>query len=372
MTSKSKKIVSKLFTEADIKINGSRPWDIQTHNEKLFDRLINQGSMGLGESYMDGWWDTEKLDQFFYKIFSAGLDKKIKYDWNLIFAYLKSKILNTQTKQRARKVAEEHYDLSAELYESFLDPYNQYTCGYFKNTKDLNKAQEQKLRLICEKLQLSPQDKVLDIGCGWGGFAKFASEHYNCHVTGLTISDKQLKYAKKYCRGLPVKIIKSDYRDISGKYDKIVICGMIEHVGYKNYRTIMKVVHRSLKDDGLFLLHTIGGNTSVTTADPWILKYIFPNSMLPSIKQISSATERLFVIEDWHNFSTHYYKTLMAWFDNFDRNWQKLKSQYDERFYRMWKYYLLSFAGSFQARKNQLWQIVFSKKGLPGGYTSIR
>src|SRR5207247_100513 len=148
-------------------------------------------------------------------------------------------------------VIEEHYDLSNELYMSFLDPYNQYTCGYFKNTTDLNQAQEQKLDLICRKLSLKQGDRVLDIGCGWGGFAKYAAENYGCNVVGITISDEQVSYAEEYTSGLPVEIRKQDYRDLRGeKFDKIVVIGMIEHVGYKNYRKLFEIIENSLTDEG--------------------------------------------------------------------------------------------------------------------------
>ena len=151
-----------------------------------------------------------------------------------------------------------------------------------------------------------------------------------------------------------------DYRDLNDTFDKILVCGMIEHVGYKNYGEIMNVVHRSLADDGLFLLHTISYKVSQPTSDPWINKYIFPGGALPSITQIGKATENLFIIEDLHNFGADYDKTLMVWFKNFDAAWPRLKAKYDERFYRMWKYYLLSCAGVFRARVT-LWQIVLSK-----------
>jgi cyclopropane-fatty-acyl-phospholipid synthase len=163
-----------------------------------------------------------------------------------------------------------------------------------------------------------------------------------------------------------------DYRELEEKFDRIISIGMFEHVGYRNYRTYMEVVHRCLKLDGLFLLHTIGGNTSVSSTDPWIDKYIFPNSMLPSAKQITSSAEGLFMLEDWHSFGHYYDNTLMAWYRNFTKNWHKIKDGYDQRFYRMWTYYLLSCAGAFRSRRNQLWQIVFSKNGEKGVYQSIR
>jgi len=273
-----------------------------------------------------------------------------------------------QSRLKSNTVVREHYNLGNELYMSFLDPYNQYTCGYFKETKDLNIAQERKLDLICRKLDLKPEDKVLDIGCGWGGFLKYAAQKVGCHLTGISISDEQISYAREYTAGLPVSIKKMDYRDLTSKFDKILICGMIEHVGSKNYRRMFKIVHRSLNDSGRFLLHTIGGNTSMTATDPWISKYIFANSVLPSFKQLSAAAEGLFVIEDWQNFGAYYFPTLMAWYDNFKANWDLIKEKYDDRFFRMWEYYLLSCAGSFKARENQLWQVVYSKSGIPGGY----
>jgi len=369
--SKLKQTTEDIFSIADINIDGNRPWDIQVHDNRFYQRVLAQGSLGLGESYMDGWWDCEKLDEFFYRVLKADLSKKVKVK-AVLLGILKAKVINMQSKGRSKKVAKEHYDLSPKLYESFLDPYNQYTCGYFKNTSNLNKAQEQKLDLICKKLKLSPKDKVLDIGCGWGGFAKFASEKYGCHVTGITISDEQIKYAKDYCKGLPVEIIKSDYRDFNGKFDKILICGMIEHVGPKNYPIIMKKANNCLKNDGLFLLHTIGTNTSKGGIDRWINKYIFPNGVLPSVNQIAKAAEGLFVLEDWHNFGADYDKTLMAWHENFNNNWDKIKGNYNERFKRMWNYYLLCCAGLFRSERGRLWQIVFSKNGVKGGYESVR
>jgi cyclopropane-fatty-acyl-phospholipid synthase len=165
-----------------------------------------------------------------------------------------------------------------------------------------------------------------------------------------------------------VNIDLKDYRALKKEYDRIVSIGMFEHVGYRNYPIYFKIVHRCLKKDGLFLLHTIAGNTSVETADPWINKYIFPNSVIPSAKQITSAVEGKFVIEHWHSFGQYYDQTLMAWYNNFKKNWTKIGDEYDERFYRMWTYYLLSSAGSFRSRRNQLWQIVFSKKGIKGGF----
>jgi cyclopropane-fatty-acyl-phospholipid synthase len=370
---KSKAFLEGLLASADVKINGDRPWDIQVKDERFYDRVLSQGTLGLGESYMDGWWEAEHLDQFFDRVIRARVDKKIPMNLKTLWYFARSVITNQQNRTRATEVAEKHYNLGNDLYTSFLDPYNQYTCGYFAGTDDLNKAQEQKLDLICRKLQLKSTDKLLDIGSGWGGLAKFAAERYGCHVTGITISDEQLKYAQEFTKGLPVEIIKLDYRDLSGSFDKIASVGMIEHVGHKNYRQLFEVVHKCLEEDGLFLLHTIGSVKSVSATEPWIDKYIFPHGHLPSIRQLGKAMDNLFVMEDWHSFGQYYDPTLMAWFKNFHANWGKLKnSNYDERFYRMFKYYLLSCAGAFRARSLQLWQIVMSKHGVLGGYQSIR
>jgi cyclopropane-fatty-acyl-phospholipid synthase len=372
MRNTTREWAEKLLAHADIQINGSRPWDIQVHNDLFFNRVARQGSLGLGESYMDGWWDVKNLDQFFYKILSAHLDKKIGFSWTLITTFLKSFLFNLQTKSRAYTVGEHHYNIGNDLYIAMLDKRLTYTCGYWKNVDTLDEAQEAKLDLACRKIGLKKDDRVLDIGCGWGSFLKFAAEKYGTRGTGVTVANEQVTLARELCKNLPIDIKLQDYRAIDEQFDHIVSLGMIEHVGSKNYRTYMETAHKCLKEGGLFLLHTIGSNKSVRSTEPWIEKYIFPNSMLPSLTQLSKATENLFVIEDIHNFGADYDTTLMAWFENFNHNWSTLKNKYSERFYRMWKYYLLSCAGSFRARQIQLWQIVLSKDGTPGGYTSIR
>jgi cyclopropane-fatty-acyl-phospholipid synthase len=363
--------IEQLLSFADIKIGGNRPWDLQVHNDDFYARLLAEGSLGLGESYMDGWWDCDRLDKFFHRILRAELDTKVKTRTEF-FEVLKSKLLNLQKPSRAFQIGQRHYDIGNNLYRYMLGERLIYSCGYWKNASILDEAQEAKLDLVCRKLGLRPGMRVLDIGCGWGGTAKFAAERYQVEVVGITVSEQQAKFGKELCRGLPVDIRLQDYRNIEETFDRILSIGMFEHVGYKNYTTFMRIVRNCLKDRGLFLLQTIGGIRSVTRNDPWIERYIFPNSMLPSAKQICSAIEGVFVLEDWHSFGPDYDKTLMEWFRNFHENWDILKEYYDERFYRMWKYYLLSCAGSFRARKNQLWQIVLSANGVPGGYRSMR
>jgi len=372
-------MVKTLLSSAGVGVNGPGDADIQVNHPDFYKRVLRDGALGFGESYMDGWWEVKKMDELMYRILHASLQEKVK-TMNNYLHYLEALLLNAGKKSKAFEVGEKHYDIGNELFEKMLDKTMAYSCGYWKDAQNLNDAQKAKLDLICRKLLLKPGMKVLDIGCGWGGFCKYAAENYGVEVVGITVSKEQVEYATNNSLGLKVKIKLMDYRDLNdesfageGKlFDRVVSVGMFEHVGYKNYNTFMQTVQKLLKEDGLFLLHTIGSNQSVVTSDLWSNKYIFPNSHVPSIKQIGGAIENLFVMEDWHSFGAYYDKTLMAWFDNFESNWDQIKSNYDERFYRMWKYYLLSSAGSFRARNVQLWQIVLSKKGVPGGYYSVR
>jgi cyclopropane-fatty-acyl-phospholipid synthase len=310
---------------------------------------------------MDGWWDSEALDQFFDRLLRLDFDSIFKNNWKLIWYGLKSRLFNRQKFSRAFKVGEEHYDVGNDLYKAMLDKRMLYTCGYWERADNLDQAQEDKLNLICRKIGLEPGMTLLELGCGFGSFAKFAAENYGTKVTGYTVSKEQVKLGKELCRGLPVELHLADYREAKGQYDRVVSLGILEHVGYKNYRTYIKLVHKCLKDDGIAFIHTIGGNSSKTSANAWTDKYIFPNGMLPSIAQIGKAMEKLFVMEDWHNFGEHYDKTVLAWHQNFKNAWPELKNQYNERFRRMWQYYLLSSAASFRSRQIQLWQIVMTK-----------
>lgn len=367
-----KQIAQSLLEGAGITINGPNDYDIQVHNEELYSRVLRQGVFGLGESYMDGWWDVPKLDLFFEKVLNAELETKIKGDWRILLKLASNYVLNTGRKSKSFEVGEKHYDIGNDLFNAMLDKRLVYTCGYWKDARNLDQAQEAKLNLVCKKIGLKKGQTILDIGSGWGSFIKFAAERYGAKATGVTVSKEQKELADKLCKGLSAVTILEDYRDINQKFDHIVSLGMFEHVGNKNYRTYMELVHKSLNDDGLFLLHTIGGNHSVSCIDPWMNKYIFPNGVIPSIKQISESIEGLFVMEDWHNFGPDYDKTLMEWHKNFEKNWDKLSANYDERFRRMWNYYLLSCAAGFRTRKLQLWQIVLSKNGVNGTYKSVR
>ena len=368
----TKAILKAYFAPADIQINGTRPWDIQVHNKAFYQKVLAEGSLGLGESYVEGWWDCKTLDKFFCKLLVNEIDKKEKLTFKATLAYVHAKITNKQSQKKAFEVGEKHYDLGNDLFKAMLDKRLTYTCGYWKKAKTLDEAQEAKLDLVCKKLHLKPGQKILDIGCGYGSFMKFAAQKYKVSCVGVTISKEQKELGEQLCKGLPIQFRLQDYRELNERFDHIVSLGMFEHVGIKNYRTYMQVVHRCLKKEGIFLLHTIGSADAKKASDPWIAKYIFPNGSIPKEKQIMKAAQGLFVLEDWHNFGAYYDPTLMAWYKNVEKNWDKLSKQYDKRFKRMWSYYLLACAGAFRARRTQLWQIVFSKKGIPGGYTSVR
>lgn len=356
-------IVRNLFDLAGITINGDNPYDIHIHNDQFYKRILCDGALGLGESYMDGWWDCQAIDQFIDKVLKADLESKIKTTWKMALHVLKARLFNLQKVSRAFQVGEKHYDLGNDLYEAMLDKRLNYTCGYWKNANNLDEAQEAKLDLVCKKINLKSGMKILDLGCGWGSFAKYAAENYGAEITGVTVSKRQVELGRELCKGLPIDLRLEDYRNVSGQYDRVISIGIMEHVGYKNYHTYMNVVDRCMKDSGMAFIHTIGRNESSTNSNVWTEKYIFPNNMLPSIAQLGKAMEGLFIMEDWHNIGPDYDKTLMAWFDNFNKAWPRLKDKYGERFYRMWRYYLLSCAGGFRARDSQLWQIVMTRAG---------
>jgi cyclopropane-fatty-acyl-phospholipid synthase len=359
--------VEAMLNAADIRIGGDRPWDVCVLNDDIYARVVAQGMLGVGETYMDGWWECEQLDEMICRAFRANFHKEIRPLKYLLFV-LQARLTNLQRQARAFQVGHEHYDLGQDLYRAMLDKRMIYSCAYWKDAETLDEAQEHKLDLIARKLELEPGMKVLDIGCGWGGALHYLSEKYGISGTGITISSDQFELATELCKDLPIEIRIQDYRDLNERFDRIYSIGMFEHVGHKNYQGYMDVVRRCLEPDGLFLLHTIGCKFSQARTDPWLTRYIFPNGMLPSSTQVTMAAEGRLNIEDWHNFPQDYERTLMCWYENFEAAWGDLRSDYSERFFRMWRYYLLACAGGFRAGGNQLWQIVFSRNGVPGGY----
>jgi cyclopropane-fatty-acyl-phospholipid synthase len=372
MSDNSKQTVEKLLNLADIKINGRRPFDVRVHDGRFYGRVMRQGTLGLGEAYMDGWWDAKRVDELINRLLSANLRDEAKISPSMALNFAASYVLNRQSVRRARHNAAHHYNIGNDLYERMLDGRMIYSCAYWKDAKTLDEAQTAKLDLVCRKLYLKKGMKLLDIGCGWGGFAEYAAKKYGVEVTGISPAAEQVKLAKKRTKGLSVKILQKDYRNMSGSFDRIVSIGMLEHVGPKNYPTFFNKCHKLLKDNGIMLHHMIGSNRSTRSTEPWIDKYIFPGGVIPSITQISSAVEKSFIIEDIHNFGPYYDRTLMAWHDNFVKHYPEISDHYDERFYRMWSYYLLSCAGAFRARHLQLWQIVMRKIETADVYQAVR
>ncbi|MBW3581751.1 MAG: cyclopropane fatty acyl phospholipid synthase [Euryarchaeota archaeon] len=371
---RARKKAARILAQADIEIGGDRPWDIQVHDERLWHRALTQGSLGLGEAYMEGWWDCERLDMFFHRLLSSDLRKAVHLSAPELATALKSRLFNRQSRRKADEVARRHYDIDRALFESMLDERMVYSCAYWKDVEDLDAAQEAKLRLSCEKLGLKPGMRVLDIGCGWGSLATFAAERFDVEVVGVTISHEQAVAARERCAGLPVEIRETDYREMPEEtFDRVVSIGMFEHVGPKNHRTFFKVAHRHLAPGGLLLLHTIAQSKRVRAPDPWIERHIFPNGHLPTLGQIARAAEGRFVVEDVHNIGAHYDRTLMAWNERFQLGWPDLSMSKDGTFKRMWEYYLLSSAGGFRARTLQCYQVVLARdRGIEGGIVPVR
>ncbi|MGQ0812849.1 MAG: cyclopropane fatty acyl phospholipid synthase [Gemmatimonadota bacterium] len=359
--------IANLLATVDVRTDGARPHDMRVHDERFFERVLHHGVLGLGESYMDGWWDADRLDELFARL--VRLDaSRVPISFKLKWQFLKDRVFNRQRKSKAYRIAERHYNLGNDLFQAMLDKRMTYSCGYWEHATTLDDAQEAKLDLICRKLDLRPGQTVLDIGCGWGSFLKYAAEKYDVRGVGITVASEQVALARELCAGLPIELRVQDYRELSGTFDHVVSVGMFEHVGPLNYRTYFEVVDRCLPDGGRFLLHTIGSHGRSQHVDAWTEKYIFPDYSVPSIREIGHAIEKVFVMEDWQNFGADYDPTVRAWFKNFDAAWETLRPAYGEAFYRMWKFYLLSCAGSFRARRNNVWLILLTKRGISGGF----
>ncbi|HEY6561376.1 MAG TPA: cyclopropane fatty acyl phospholipid synthase [Polyangiaceae bacterium] len=360
--SQAERTVRSLLEQADIEVGGRRPHDIKVHNPAFYTRALRDGRLGVGESYMAGEWDAEALDEFIAKLLLARLNEKVQ-DWRTILYVAAARATNLQNATRVFQAGERHYDIGNDLYQAMLGESMSYTCAYWPNAKTLDEAQRAKLELICRKVGLEPGMKVLELGCGWGTFAKYAAENYGVEVTGYTVSKEQVALGRELCKGLPVDLRLEDYRNARGSHDRVISIGMMEHVGYKNHRAYFETVDRCLKRDGIAFVHTIGSNYSQKIIDSFFHKYLFPNALIPSLAQITGAMEGMFVPEDVHNIGPDYDPTLMAWNENFEKAWPNLKQRYDSRFYRLWRFYLLSSAGSFRARFTQLYQVVMTREG---------
>jgi cyclopropane-fatty-acyl-phospholipid synthase len=351
-----------LLKRAGITIGGDAPWDIQIHDERVYVRALRDGTLGVGESYVEGWWDCPAIDQMFDRVTRAQLDVVLSESWVLLANAVKARVLNLQA-SRPFEVGERHYDIGNDLYQAMLGRHMVYTCAYWKNADYLDAAQEAKLDLICRKIGARPGMRILDLGCGWGGFAAFAAERYGASVVGYTVSREQCAWAKEHHAKLQVDIRLDDYRKAIGSYDAVVSVGLMEHVGPKNYRAYMQLAARCLTPGGIIFIHTIGGQEPRAQIDPWYHKYIFPNAVIPTLGQLTSAMDKILVTEDVHNIGPHYDRTLMAWWENFERAWPALRARYGDPFYRMWRFYLMTSAAQFRARALNLFQIAATPTG---------
>lgn len=359
-----KEKIGALLKEAGIEINGTKPFDIVVHDDRAYAAALQGGTLALGEAFMNGYWDCADLAEAIARLHSAHVyEKLVRFDMLPIIA--KGIFMNLQSKARAFMVGEEHYDLGNDLYEAMLDRRMAYTCAVWNGADTLEAAQEQKIDMLCKKLGLKQGDRVLDIGCGWGSFMKFAAERYGVSCVGLSVSKEQTAWGRKSCEGLPIEFVITDYRDYHDpqQFDHIVSVEMIEAVGPKNFSTFFEKVHELLKQNGRFALQAIGDLAAKPVPSTWMDKYIFPNGVLPSLPQLERASRGLFRFEHLENIGPDYDRTLMEWWRRFDAAYGRLRAKnpkYDARFYRMWKFYLQSCAGLARSRVMQDWQIVYS------------
>jgi cyclopropane-fatty-acyl-phospholipid synthase len=372
-----------ILQTAGIRVNPEHPdpWDIVVKDiDQFLFRItspLRNGMTELARTYVEGIWDCEDICEFFYRCLAAGLNKRFVWCLPNVAQYWAAKLFNLQTKARAVRDVGSHYDLGP-VFETMLDPTMAYSCGYWKEgVETLEEAQSAKYDLVCRKLGISAGMSLLDIGCGWGGFLRFAAQQYGAGpCLGITLSRDQVAIGSERSRNLPVQLILQDYREVKGTFDRIVSIGMFEHVGPKNYRAYFEKMYELLKPGGLLLVHTIGSVVSSPTLRvpemEWINREIFPGGVIPSFGQISTASDNLFTLLDAQEFGYYYYRTLMAWNDNFKNGWPEIQHLYDARFYRLWRYYLQFCAAAFRAGKNyRLWQVVFGKD-YPGVYKSVR
>lgn len=354
-------LLEPLLARAGVKVDGKEPWDIQVADQRFFRTVLTQGSLGLGEAYLRGWWTCNDLEELSYRLIRSGLYKTSLLLPQPVLANLLHATINQQSKEKSLRVAVQHYSLGNDVFLDFLGRHHLYSCGYFKDTDDLDVAQRQKLEKVCRLLDLRPGDRVLDVGGGWGEFARYAATQHGCEVTSINIADEQIKFAREYCKDASVEIRRCDYRDVTGRFDKIVVMAMLTHVGYKNYRGFMEVMDRCLEPGGLMLVESVGGHKSRKDCEPWINRYIFPGGVVPSLEQFDRAVAGLFARKALDEFGSSYVHTLRAWHRNFVQAWPAHRSRYDDRMRLMFEYFFLTVAGAFRAGYLLHWHLLFQK-----------
>ncbi len=344
------------------------------HDDAVFARILHDASLGVGETYMEGLWDVEddRLTDFMGILMSNALAEHVKEDAGLAMRIVVQRARTMPlSAARSRRNVAHHYDLGNAFYALWLDPTMTYSCAYQEREQDdLATMQFQKYERISRKLQLSPGDRLVDIGCGWGGMLTHAASRYGVSGTGVTLSTEQRQLAMQSVlrdgHGRQIDIRLEDYRELRGTFNKFVSIGMFEHVGARYYRTYCRKGADLLEDGSIGLLHTIGmtGDPHART-DPWVTKYIFPGGYLPHLEQIVSAlNEAGLTVAHVENWKPHYAVTLRKWRENFVENIDRIRAlgpQYDTRFLRMWDYWLQSSEASFSFGDSQLYQVLFYK-----------
>ena len=361
------KVVTHLFERAGLQIGGSKANNVVVHDDRFFKEVLLKGSIGLGDSYVEGTWDASSVDDVVFALIKSGVYNSILSQIYDTVGSVARRIQNLQDRIGSYQVIDEHYDLDYNLFLAFLDRYNQYTCGYFERTDDLDQAQENKLELICNKLNLREGDKVLDIGGGWGGLALYMTERFDVDVSIITLSRQQANHARKMCEGRKVKVHVCDYRDIpllfsSSSFDKVAAVGILEHIGHKNYRQFMKVVNHALIPEGRCLFQTLYSPANRILSNPWVRKHIFPNHELPPQNTIKSAASKYFQPADkvaFQDLTPHYVKTLLAWNERLNKAIDDKKINLEPKEHRKWNFYFLSCAGALRAEHMRVGQFVY-------------
>jgi cyclopropane-fatty-acyl-phospholipid synthase len=365
--------VRELLSESDIIIGGHRPWDIRVLNKEFYERALEGGSLEIGDSYVDGWWECDRLDQLFHRAFLADMPLRLARSVRGKLEAIRLRLTHHGDRAAPPPAPPLTYDLLGnDLFRAMLGARMAYSCAYWSDTSTLDEAQEAQFELVCRKLELARGMTVLEHGCGWGAFAKYAAERHGVGVLGVASSHEQAELGRDLCRGLPVEIVVQDYKTIQGRFDRVVSLAILERIGPVGHRSYMEHAARSLKDDGIALLHTVGRNVTDAKIDPWLARHISEVAAPPSLRQLAAAAEGLFVMEDCHNLGPQYDPTLLAWNVNLERNWPSLSARYGERLRRVMKYYLLSSAGSFRSRRSQVFQIVMTKTGRRQPHCRLR
>jgi cyclopropane-fatty-acyl-phospholipid synthase len=356
--------VRRALAAADIEIDGHRPWDIRVNDPAFYLRMMPNPAFQIGQTYMDGMWDCDAIDEMVFKLIASRVYAQHEKGGVFHLRNALARVRNMQSRARAGEVALAHYDLDLDLYRGMLDETLTYTCAYWDAPgATLADAQRAKLRLICDKLELKPGQTLLDIGCGFGGLAAFAAEHYGVKTLGVTNSQQHCTVARTLYPHLELALM--DYRELPAlgrRFDAVASVEMIEAVGPKNFTTYFDVVSQCLAPRGAFLLQSFISPASRFVCNEWFDRYIFPNGVVPSFPQLHAASAMTFgAPTDVHELGLHYPSTLLAWDRNLRATWPRLRSRNDERFRRMWHFYLTSLAGVFRAEDLRLCQVLYRK-----------